>query len=573
MTDLDRRRFLRLLGLSGAAATVGVGSQHGAVQQGRAVPPALVGMGYAAGKAGVVAGAAGYALGSSGGVDPDEYEDHVNFETHLDAYTDAREMDELNSIHLDPIRNHVNNVRRAALDEAAEALFAAAANDRDESTAESEAKDAALDRIAVAHREVVDAFAQDLTNAQNIGVLLEEEVDPDGDLDILEWIAHDDAQSRRRAYAGGNTSYWLPDTGTSGSSYTNESEPVPIELVNGENYGELMHFDRDRNGIYTLGLDHTQPSYDTALDDIVGAEEHSEPVHSLLEVAPPEFDEYGVDPDDYDDEVHETIDQGPVHPIHNGTYMVIQDDLLEIADEVEQEVEALVAEKYDEIKDDEVDITDLTAPSWLVDVGEDADDAAEAAMLLRGAGLNVSNEPALIDFDPDGDDESTEFEGYIGVSSHIDPLEVGTTHIPDGFPGIEFSAAIQWVPTEDDVEDNPRVDEEDVGEMIGEVVDLDQEFAILATDSGADALSFEDRDVVDSDLDVDDIRTILENHHDAEQEAHETTVEVVVGSDDLFDFDLGWSMPSAGSLAAPIVGGAAIIGGALGLTAVARDDD
>ncbi|MCU4750967.1 hypothetical protein OB919_03045 [Halobacteria archaeon AArc-curdl1] len=207
------------------------------------------------------------------------------------------------------------------------------------------------------------------------------------------------------------------------------------------------------------------------------------------------------------------LDPYPYSDLHQSLHEVYQDERAQIA----QFVDTL----YQPINDGDVEFTEVVSGSALIDVARDRDDWQGAAAYLRAVGMPEGHEYVEIEAGP------LEAEGALFWSrpDADDPtLPVGEEIDPEGYDG-EFSAAMEVTAVN---AEGTKIDEGDLLEgPIGEP------FTIVSVADGSDALEFELRELVESDMTPEEIAEILADVYQSEQESREGDTNITVEGDDV----------------------------------------
>ncbi|MFC6727596.1 hypothetical protein ACFQDG_02950 [Natronoarchaeum mannanilyticum] len=522
-----------------------------------AVP--LVLAGYAVGTA--AAAGLGYVIGSNiNGTDQAEFDQKNEYEQWVNAYTDARAARQEDKTVLTSLKSDARFLDSKAEEEATFAIYETALEGGTESDALTAAKNA-IDRVySVPEKNLITWWEQRYTLAVTLSERLidsstvKDKITPER-AGNFEW----DSSINSRLDGGTTRSY---------------------ELLNGETHQITEWLDISNGRAHLFTPDHTAEvgtsgnlitDYLDARDDDSVSWPHSDNLTQYT-VMPPDTGEFSeIDGSNYD----YSFDSRQ-HLFNALEYSAIMRELHDSATATKDVAQSLVDNFFQAAKDGDLNLADMLAPSALAETAANADDFAEAALLFRsmnipqateaavveiptaegtesiqdgsGSGGNTTNTTNTSDSTTDStlEYESGRFEGILAwTTPDGNTLPVGTTVPVGSFPGT-FYFAFNY--------------EDDAGNVQADVAELTDEFTIVRTENDSDELAFETRQMVTTDTSPEDARKILVENRDAENEAREETINVVM--------DDGGGGPMFPKLDAPDVpggwlGGAAIIGGTI----------
>ncbi|SDK70735.1 hypothetical protein [Natronorubrum texcoconense] len=438
-----------------------------------------------------VAGAAlvGYVAGVSHAryaTDSEEVVDALEFEDHLRLYNEAREINEVTDESLlASIERDASGLISKAIEQAIIDVYHEVISGGDRDDAEEAAESAIAEIFSAVEMDLVTRMTSltngVLTQAENEGVAA---------------YSYDDDNEINEYYGG---------DGTRTETYI---------LLNGDNYDYELFYHAESGG---AGVS----------DEIYG---HFDP----FEVAEYQDGRTGAyieepDPEDYDIENPEEYGDydyvdGYQQIFDSDEYADVYEAIHDGYDQALSEVEALLETHYDGIEAGDLSIQDMLSPSAMDETIAEAESWGELALYFRQLGLAEAEAPVVLEVDTSGvdevEDDEQELEGLLGwtVPSAVEDtyIPIGTQINPSTYPG-EFRMAAEW--------------EGEDGETDADMLSLVGPFTVTEVDesiSGAEYLHFDEREVVQSDTDPERAAEIYTEHQEAEAQAREQTIEVVV---------------------------------------------
>lgn len=491
---LGRRHFVKGLGATAASAAA-LGHDDLLVDDAEAVAPLLV-----AGAIGVAAGAVGgLAFGATfAGPNDSEVADSLEWQTHVNEFTRAREDQLMINQTLDSLSRDIQLVENKAREQAIFNVYEQGVDSGTESDATAAAEAAVNDAYATVQKSLLNSWTirAERANALQNTFSLENEIKINGPntndppLDEVGW----------------STSY-----GT-----------TSIDLVN----GETIEYSR-ANNTYVSG---TQTNYALGFDPV---EYDSLKSHGETERFWDEFVITKPDPADYStaDEPLD-ISVSEVTILDSAKWANAYSKLLDEHSAMMGEVSAIVSSYFTPAQNGEIDLYEAVGPQYLTDTASTAKDYQEAAMALRAMGFPISDQVVTFTL-PTESGESLELTGRLSWTAHQgNTLAVGTTHNAGNIPGTIYAAVnlpdgVDSVSGDGNTTNTTNTTDTDSTSTGpgGEIVELTDEFTIKSAE-GADAVSFTDRSLASSDLTQEEINQIFKDNYiankEAEKEVHDT---------------------------------------------------
>lgn len=499
---MTRRTLLRRTGAAAAGtAAVGAGAHRAGLSPvGGANAIACGGLciGAAAAGAGLAVGAGvGYLAGSNSGsgVSEEEVNNALAAEDHLELYNRAREAHEVREENvLSSMETEANTLRGVARENAVFAIFEQAASGLSRSDCET----AAIEEIDAVYTTPQERLITRMNGYVNSDIY----VTGAQDLSVL-MVANEGANFTNRTTSTAEFDISLVDgSRVTGEGYSSSSESLK--------FWEDGQVGPDSGKKNELWIDTFDPA------------------------------SYDQNPDDYD---MSTVD-GRQQFLDWVDYRSVWTKLVDEHAAMIDEVQALLDTHYEAISSGEANMQEFLAPGSMIDTASEATTWREAALLLDSMGLPKATEPAILNFDVSEydaiDGDVAEFEGMLGWSladQSDSGFPVGQQIDPANYPGNIYFAT-QW-------------EDQETGEMDADVLELVAPFTIAGTQNGSSELTFESRDVVQPDTSPEEAMNIFRENRESEQQARETTVEVIVPDDGggfSLDFLPSFGLPTPGGV-------------------------
>ncbi|OYR59846.1 hypothetical protein DJ83_11170 [Halorubrum ezzemoulense] len=473
---------------------------------------------------GIVAGAA---VGAAGTYfvtknDSKEIKQSLAWEDHLKAYNDAEEQWLRDDQALASLSRDAQLVNRKAREDAIYEIYDHAVQGADKSTTEKEANQAVDEAFSVPEKAILSSFSARVETARK---------------------ALKNAGSNVLAY---NQSWGTAsDTGTKQmdlevSDETGQTAEAQFEtrvtsrnLLNGDTV-DISVVDSRRSAVTSapsaggspalsrLLIDPSSPNYDGE-ENPWGVTDPN--YYSTIRLA----DGVAVEkpaPTDYDTGSDITAPEGPEAQLWltaKPWYNILQ-TLYTKHSETLKEVPMMMDQYYDDAASGEIDLEQMMAPKHLAGSAENAENAEQAALILRSMGYPQSDQKLVIETQTQNGD-TVLLEGFLSWIGHSgSSLEVGKQYDPSGTPG-RFYMAYGPTPQPDDIQTEATKQYESAD---SHVVELTESFAIVGTEKdGTTSISFESRNMATADTSPSDARETFRKNDEAEKDAREETVEVI----------------------------------------------
>ncbi|WP_418284894.1 twin-arginine translocation signal domain-containing protein [Halorubrum sp. DTA46] len=522
-----RRRFLKGLGAA-AAAGGALAYDNGPVQESEAFAPLAAYGAVAAGSfvAGAVGGIAAGSILSD--VDEEEVEDALDYNGLINEFTRQRESELSDEELKASLQRDVQLVQNKAREEAIFAIYEQGVDSGTASEAEQAAIDAIDEAYATVERSLVNSWHLRVTRLEKLIERIKDDDNPD-------W--------------GYGSDLYIPESPRSNTTHTQNLpwENFEVTLLDGEQITYRGFTLREEQGQY---------------DDV-----H---ISNTCAVHPDQYEQerdwtdndnggefvYGIEWSQPDADDFETVDDGVDLPYNRVTLYNCKEwydifvDLYDEHDAMISEVSSMVDTYFQPAQDGEIDLHETIGPKHLTDTAADATDYQEAAMAMRAMGYPVSHQVVNIsvplgddyDGDEEDEDERLELTGRLSWTAHSgNALTVGTEYDPDDVVGSIFAA----------------LNMPDDAESDAEILEVTGPFVIESAE-GADEVTFEERDLVESDTEMtnEEIVDLFHQHYEANTEATENVHDTAGGG--------GGGLPEWGELTNTEKGAAAVVAGLLG---------
>ena len=489
------------LGAAAAGGTV-LTLEDGPVGDAEAVAPLAAYGAVAAGS--FVAGAVGgIAAGSTlSDVDEEEVEDALDYNGLINEFTRQRESELSDEELKASLERDVDLVQNKAREEAIFAIYEQGVDSGTASDAEEAATDAIDEAYATVERSLVNSWHLRATRLEK----------------LIERIKDDDNPG------WGSTSdpdLYIPESPRSNTDHNNTLpwEDFEVTLLDGEQITYRGFTLREQQGEF----DNTHISNTFAVHP-----EQFEEEQDWVEGSGGEF-VYGIEWSQPDADDFDTVDEGVDLSYNRVTlynckeWYDIFDDLYDEHDAMIEEVSSMVDTYFGPAQDGEIDLHETIGPKHLTDTAADATDYQEAAMAMRAMGYPVSHQVVNIsvplgddyDGDEEDEDERLELTGRLSWTAHDgNALTVGTEYDPDDVVGSIFAA----------------LNMPDDAESDAEILEVTGPFVIESAE-GAGEVTFEERDLVESDTEMtnEEIVDLFHQHYEANTEATENVHDTATG--------------------------------------------
>ncbi|WP_256394225.1 hypothetical protein [Natronoarchaeum rubrum] len=350
-----------------------------------------------------------------------------------------------------------------------------------------------------------------------------------------------------------------------------------------ETYVQQFHWEEIMNRVnsgFTYEEDGDDPDNQTSIT-LPNDTYSSYKVDGAVRIMPPAPVDFDVNPEDVEDVSDNPYAKLLMVSRYARVIQTIADTYTNAADTVETWCNS----NYSDLKanTDQYDIEDMSTAPALQDAAENAENPAEAALMMHSLEIptNLDNDVRL-QF-PNVTDENgnpVQASGYLGVTNPpSDGLPVGEVIDPTAHDGeIYFAHNIADVPiagvedtggnttdgnTTDNTTDGNTTDGSTETTAQATYTQLTAKFEIIDTADGGDSVQFNARETVQADYDWQTVVEILEENNQARNDASEQTMETDPDSSGgpiiPDDFDLGTGSPLAGLA---IIGGAIVAVGA-----------
>lgn len=480
---IGRRDFARQIGAGAVAVGGTLAGAQTATQPAKAHPAAIA----------VGAAAVGwYAGGAMQRFLSDDIDAEKAFEKHLQIYNEAREINEVvDETLLASIERDAEGLMARAREQAIVDIYNVVVDGGSETDAESAAEDAINRTYSIPKEDL----------ATRINSLLPGIYQQAYDNQIVYWRDPDDQDNYTPEWDE-DEEYLTPQEETKTFWDGTQWDIMAVSQGVGGTHGEFHPFNTD--GDDNFMLDSTTSDY------------------YLAYIEEPDPEDYDLDADDYD---LEHVD-GDQRLLNEQSYLDVLVALEDAREDLLNEMDTLIDTHYDGIEAGDLSLQDLMSPEALSDTIEDADSYGELALYFRQLGLAEAEGPVKIEIELDSDElegsdyegtETVEMEGIIGwtIPSEVDDttLPIGESIDPSVYPG-EFRMAAEY--------DDPESGEDEV-----DMISLVDPFEIVTVDESVDGsdLEFDEREVVEADTDPDEAQEIFIEHREAEETAHEVTLD------------------------------------------------
>ena len=511
--NLGRRTFVKGLGAT-AAAGLGVKYVGSPVGEAEAIAPLLV-----AGAIGLTAGAVGgIAFGATfGGPDDSQVADSLDWQTHVDEFTRAREDQLALEETIASLKRDVQLVENKAREEAIFRIYEQGVDSGTESDATAAAEAAIDEAYTTVQKSILNSFSIRLERANAVANIMDSgqfSGSVQGNALSAEFSGESDSNTSGTYDAWGNTASILVDDGNTTLSTRT------VTLFDGTSFDYTAGYASEQNG--------SNESYTAALAvDSYFSDASGDFVWDTVFIEEPMAADYGT----VDSGLDVSYTQAEV--VNTYKWAQVWSDLSDRHSTVKGEVSSMVDSYFQPAKDGEIDLFEAVGPQHLTDTAKTAVDYQEAAMALRAMGYPMSKQVVTVEV-PTEDGSGMELTGRLSWTAHQgNGLTVGKTLNPTNIPGSIFAAVNlpDGVDSLDGNTTNTTNTTDDGSTDTGpgaEIVELTGGFEILSAE-GASEVTFEDRTLASSDLTNDQINQIFKENYQANKEATETVHDTATG--------------------------------------------
>ncbi|RAW46894.1 hypothetical protein DQW50_00430 [Halorubrum sp. 48-1-W] len=451
------------------------------------------------------------------GPDDSEVADSLEWQVHVDEFTRAREDELMLDQTLASLRRDVQLVENKAREEAIFRIYEQAVDSGDEADATAAAEEAINESFSTVQKGILDSWSIRYLRASTVWTTFDSS--DQWDLDdmysnvINIWNTRDDDK-------GGNS------VGMNGLKGGTQS----TSLYDGTSFEYNGVIEQDGDYYHIMDPVDYQSAYDSA-----GSA--GKRVDTFRIKKPDTADYDSVDEDDALD-----IDDSNVDLINCWQWAEIYQDLDDEHTAVMDEVSSMVDTYFQDAQDGEIDLAEMVGPKHLSDTASTAKDFQESTMALRSMGFKIAEQSSVLSVDVDG--EKSEYDGRLArTSDEPDPLPVGQEIDPELVPGSIYAAI--------NVEDSD-------GNLTGEIAEITNTFEIVEAEGGASEVSFESRQLAESDTSSEDIEQIFKENFGANEDAKNNVYDTATGgggaggAGGFLDGDQDWGTIALGAGAAAI---------------------
>ncbi|WP_143421048.1 hypothetical protein [Halorubrum halodurans] len=470
------------LGIGAFAGAGAVGSSTAAAQSaGEVAKTAAI---YAfGGPAAAAVAAYGYVVG---GPDDSEVADSLEWQTHVDEFTRAREDQLMLEQTIASLKRDVQLVGNKAREEAIFRIYEQAVDSGSESDATTAAENAIDETYATVERAVINSWNIRANRVKAVASML--------------GVASDSWRFESRGYEVDQ-----PDPGTHNADVTFDGITSSSHtLLDGSSMGYMSArevFDGN-NGLSVSDADPVTRGQEPA------DKEWYKQVHSLYWTKP-DYTNY----DTVDSPLDVSYER--VEALITPKWAKVFRDLYNAHSTLMGEVSSMVSTYYQPAKDGEVDLTQLQGPAYLAETAKNASDFQEATMALRSMGFKIAEQASVLSVQVDG--SQSEYDGRLARTVQSpDPLPVETEILPSNVPGSIYGAI--------------NVEDAD-GNRTGEIVEITNPFTIVEAEGGVSEVTFKSRQLAESDTTSEEIETIFRENYEANKEAEENVYDTATGND------------------------------------------
>ena len=443
------------------------------------------------------------AYGASVVREGDQVADALDWQSHVDEFTRAREEQLMLEQTLASLERDVQLVDNKAREEAIFRVYEQAVDSGTESDATAAAETAINEAYATVERGILQSWGIRARRAENVLKNLGSSVttigtttdQPDDDSG-LDPLVDQFSQTTVTDLAGNDLTY--------------HRARQTYGVGSGPDFYPAYCFD---------------PWPDTYESTLNGAGDQGG-FYNLLKINEP-------DPSNYDS-VDESLDvsYSTALLMNSAQWYELLVDLHNAHSSMMSEVSSMVDSYFQPAKDGEINLNEMLGPAYLTETASTAKDYQEAAMAMRAMGYPLSEQVVTFTL-PTESGDPLELTGRLSWTAHQgNTLAVGQTHFAENIPGSIF-AAVNLPEGVDSLSGNTTdTNTTDAGSTStgpgADIVELTDEFTIVSAE-GADGVSFKDRSLASADTSAEEVEQIFRENYAANKEATENVHETATG--------------------------------------------